>query len=404
MIMKNLVIWGAGISGEEVYKLLENHRRYHAVAYGDNNIQLWGKEKNGIPILNSTQISNITEVDGIVIASQYEKEIMSQLSQIVSVPIYQNIGELMCTEAVIDISGICNAKCKWCVTGRKNREQGSSHQTARFISISDFIKLYTHLYNNSIIEKGTNIALFSWGEPLLNKDCVKIIEYLSLQDQRYSLSTNASVIQLTEKNDAYKNCDSICFSMPGFSQKSYDRMHGFQIENITSNISKLLYNMRKHGFKGQASISYHVYKFNRDEMELAKQFAESLDLEFNPYYPYFNGYSMTEEYLENRQSEIIKQEVEKDLYLEHVNSLIKQRPSDFRCYLESTISIDACTNLVLCCGSDEGTKDYFWGSIYNISSFAQMRQIRSKMSQSSSCQKCKKLGMDYWWLHNLRYN
>ncbi|GBF34170.1 hypothetical protein DCCM_3282 [Desulfocucumis palustris] len=42
----------------------------------------------------------------------------------------------------------------------------------------------------------------------------------------------------------------IIFSMPGFSQESYDKIHGFNFEKIKDNIIKMSRNFRENGFTG----------------------------------------------------------------------------------------------------------------------------------------------------------
>lgn len=301
----------------------------------------------------------------------------------------------------IDISGFCNAKCKWCVTGWKNRQQ--RYNEVRYMSYDLFVKVYGHLYQNQIIDRNTEIMLYSWGEPFLNKDYIYIIEYLAEHGQIFAVSTNASKVQLTNKIDTYKNCDVFIFSMPGFSQLSYDRIHGFNFEQIKKNIEEINRNLQESGFRGSGLLSFHVYKFNTHEIECAEQFAHSLNLKFNPYYPYFNGNSMTELYLEGKMEDGLKDEAEQELFLSHVEGLLQKRPMNYRCFLENILSIDCEGNLVLCCASDSGCKDYMWESVFEITSYEQMKAKRQDMLRCDSCKKCRLLGIDYWMAKNPSY-
>lgn len=397
-----VLIWGAGVHGKEVYQALEQHRRYETIAFGDNNAELWGKRKFYKPIIGPEAILRIPDLDYIIIASAARNEIKKQLEQITSIPVCSNIDNLMIRRISIDISGFCNAKCKWCVTGRNNRRQYELYK--HYMTYDEFVRLYQHLYQNEIIEKSTEVMLYSWGEPLLNKDYVKIVEYLAEQEQKFSVSTNASRVQLLNVNEAYKTCCAFTFSMPGFSQESYDRIHGLSFEKIKRNIETLNANLWQTGFSGDASLSFHVYQFNTHEIEAAREFAKSLNLRFNPYYPYFNGNSMTEDYLEGRMGIETVNEAKQELYLSHVEKLLQQRPSDYRCFLENIISIDDKGDLVLCCASDEKCKDYKWGTIFNINSFEKMKIKRQEMLKSSSCQKCRQLGIDFWMGNNPVYS
>lgn len=301
----------------------------------------------------------------------------------------------------IDISGFCNAKCKWCVTGWKNRHQG--YAQSQYMTYETFVKVYEHLYQTKIIGKNTEIMLYSWGEPFLNKDYVSIVEYLAEKGQIFAVSTNASKVQMVNKNDTYKSCDIFIFSMPGFSQSSYDHIYGFNFEQTKKNIEKISTNLWESGFNGTALLSFHVYKFNIHEIDAAEQFAHSLKLKFNPYYPYFNGNSMTELYLEGKMPDEMKMMAEEELYLSHVKELLSKRPVNYRCFLESILSIDCDGNLVLCCASDDGCTDYTWESIFEIRSFEHMKARRQEMLSCDTCKRCRSLGIDYWMGKNPSY-
>lgn len=400
---KNILIWGTGLKGDKAYGFLERHREYCVIAFGDNDIKMKGKKKYGKIIYNSLDVCSIPNLAGIVIASSSSKVIRKQLEHLVKdIEIYDNIEELMYTRISIDISGSCNAKCKWCITGRKNR-RGGQVVADSYINIDEFIKLYEHIYGIGMIEKSTEIMLYNWGEPFLNKDYIPIIEYLADQNQTFSVSTNASIIRLTGKENTYKHCKAFTFSMPGFSQRSYDRIHGLNFNCIKSNIRSLSENIRKSGFVGDGSISFHVYKFNSFELDAAKQFADEVGLRLNAYYPYFNGNSMAQEYLEGEMDECILYEAEKEMYLGHVDELIKKRPNDYTCFLKNIISIDCNANIVLCCAADPELPDYEWKSVFEITSLENMRKERTEMLKCQSCQSCRTLGIDYWMGNNPSY-
>ena len=398
---KKILIWGAGEKGGQAYAVLKESRFYEAAAFGDNNPQVLKAGKCGKEVVDVSGMEKMEDLEGIVIASSYSKEIKEQLQSVTDIPIYDSVEKLVYTRISIDISGFCNAKCKWCVTGRNNT--GCGINTDRFMEYADFVRIYFHLYDVGIIEKNTEIMLYSWGEPLLNKDYISIVEFLAEQGQRFSVSTNASNVQISKRKGTYEKCSSFLFSMPGFSQASYDRIHGFHFEKIKENIRMLNDNIRENGFEGEGSISFHVYRFNHGELEAARKFSGDLGLRFHPYYPYFNGNSMAEEYLERRMDETNLREAAEELHLSHVEQLLEQRPADYRCFLEDIVSVDWKGNFVLCCAADEALPDYDWGSVYQVESVQQMRKKRSEMLQCGSCKKCRKLGIDYWMGNNPSY-
>lgn len=58
MKKRHILIWGTGARGGNAYQLLKFHRGYDVVAFGDNNMQLWGKEKFHIPILSMKDLND----------------------------------------------------------------------------------------------------------------------------------------------------------------------------------------------------------------------------------------------------------------------------------------------------------------------------------------------------------
>lgn len=398
--MKNVLIWGAGKRGQEYFnKLLKYQNAYNIVGFGDSDINKVGKIFCGKPVLGSSMLERDRQIDLICIASSASREIREQLVKFVEIPIFDEIDQLILPRVSIDISGFCNAKCRWCVTGRKKSE-GGSIENSQYMNYDSFIHLYEYLISELVIVPDTEIMLYSWGEPLLNPDYVRIVEYLAEKKQLFSVSTNASVAPLAKKKDAYESCVSFTFSMSGFSQQSYDRIHRLQFENVRENIKKLTDNMYACGFHGDGSLSWHVYKFNMSEMVSAREFAKSLNLRFNAYYPYFNGLSLAQKYLEGQLADE-QDEIEKDFILGHVDELLGQRPRDYRCYLENIISIDYKGRVVLCCASDEDCKDFLW---IPVPSLNELWTLRRQMMQCDTCKMCRKLHFDYWIANNLGYD
>lgn len=400
---KNILIWGTGKNGEKAYKHLISHRDFFVIAFGDNDVRMYGRKKFGKDIIGPLDVQKLQNLQAIVIASAHVKNIHKQLESIISdIPIYDNIEDLIYTRISIDISGFCNAKCKWCITGKNNRY--NKQRDMDFMKLQDFIKVYQHIYENGLIDKNTEIMLYSWGEPFLNEDYIQIIEYLAKQNQIFSVSTNASIAKLTKKENTYQTCKAFIISMPGFSQISYDHIHGFNFKHVKANIIDLVKNINQSGFHGDGSISFHIYKFNGNEINAAKQFADALGFRFNPYYPYFNGNSMTEEFLNGQMNKDILQQAKAEMYLDYVDELIKGRPKDYRCFLENIISIDCNADLTLCCAADCALPDYKFKSIFEISSLEEMKKYRVEMLKSRSCEKCRTLGIDYWMENNPSYS
>jgi len=152
---------------------------------------------------------------------------------------------------MFDIVGYCNAKCPYCLSG-KYRKPGRGH-----ISTELFDKTLGVL-SNEVLERNDIIDLFVWGEPFLHPQLDELLTILNNYGYKSRFSTNASKVPHINKNFV-KNLEAITFSLPGFSQESYDKIHGFRFDNIQANIKKIINECRDLGFNGEFRISYHVY-------------------------------------------------------------------------------------------------------------------------------------------------
>ena len=112
---------------------------------------------------------------------------------------------------------------------------------------------------------------------------------------------------------------------------------------------------------------------------------------------------MAKKFLEGNMDKNTLHEAEREMYLEHVEGLIKKRPKDYICFLKNIISIDFNANLVLCCAADSELQDYEWKSVFQVTSVESMRKKRTEMLKCQSCQTCRTLGIDYWIGNNPSY-
>lgn len=396
---KNVIIWGTGKGGQIAYDLLSQDEHLRIIAFGDNDKKKQGGVFNGLPVFGKKSIPS--KFDYIVVAApNYENEIYEQLSGITDKPIYKSV-ELLNKRFSIDISGWCNARCKWCSTGRKNLMNSCVQE---YMSIDSFRKIYLHLRDVELLHPFNEMLLYSWGEPFLNPDIKEILHFLHENKQKFSISTNASAPQYVVNEELdYEYCNIIVFSMCGFSQASYDRIHKFNFERIKTNISLMITNAREHGFKGNAHISYHVYQFNQHELQSAKEFAESLGIDIVPQRAYFADYKLTKEYLSEQLPEDISTEAKNELFLSHVRNLIEERPEGYKCPLENMVSIHWDGSIELCCCCDDSAEDFLWKNILEVGSLSDWQKYRKSMMMSNTCNECRKMGIDYWVFNNPKY-
>lgn len=298
----------------------------------------------------------------------------------------------MYKQVTFEISGKCNALCPWCYTGKKNRQ--STFQ-GEFITPSVFEKAINYMFDNKIIDKSSFIHLYNWGEPFLNPYFKDIISILNKYEIKYGLSTNASVLIDFTEEEVLRNLSYITFSMPGFSQKSYEKIHGFNFEKIKKNILTIVNNFRECGFKGEAQISYHVYQFNLDEVENAYKFACKNNMKLYPVYAYIADHNMLKKYLKSEFNYPEIKKASEELFLFYLDDKVNEKPDHYQCPQFQMLTIDEHCNIILCCSVGKECDDYSLGSLFNLS----QSQIQELKLTREICNECDQLGINYL-IHN----
>ena len=175
---------------------------------------------------------------------------------------------------VIDPCNCCNLKCALCPTRKEDKDRKRS-----FMNFNIFKKI--------IDECGDylwDIILYSWGEPLLNKDIFEIIKYARKRKIDIALSTN-----LNNFNDEIcinlirSGLNTLAVSLDGASQETvikYQKGNNFNL--VMNNIERLI--SMKEKLKSRTPIiewRYVVNKYNENEIKKAQKIAEKLKIYLN---------------------------------------------------------------------------------------------------------------------------
>jgi len=297
-----------------------------------------------------------------------------------------------------EISGICNAKCPWCIT--KSPFVESKHpiyqvtpEKARFIPVEIFERAINRLIDIGIIGPTTCIHLYNWGEPLLHPQFEDILTVLYKKDLAIAISTNASKLVEVAPH-LLAHLKQFTISMPGFNQAAYDRIHGFQFDKIWHNIDALLTTFKSADI---IRIAYHVYQFNIGEIKAAKQFCLEKGVEFSPYAAFPVDYNLSLAYLNDALSYETLKKLSKDLLLYYIDEKVAAAPTDYICpQHDNYLTIDEYCNILTCCVVTKEHPDYYAiGSLFDLS-YDEMR--KQKVSQAI-CKECLQSGLAYW-VHN----
>lgn len=250
-------------------------------------------------------------------------------------------------DVFIDIINVCNARCPYCLTGAKNRSGENKSIKSLPMDTQYFCQIMDHLLKNRIIVPNAWIGLYNWYEPMLNPYLPEIIQAAKDRNLEIGLSTNASVLPDLNQLGQCEHITEIIYSMCGFSQQSYDKIHGLCFKTITDNIRTSLSAFRKHGFQGSPYIHFHVYQFNINEVHKAKKFADSINLPIKFTYAYFNNDEFRP-YLDGTMTSERLKEVSKDLFFCYLDDLfdhIDYYDAQFK--EEASLTISERGNLIL---------------------------------------------------------
>ena len=278
-----------------------------------------------------------------------------------------------------DIIGLCNSKCPYCCNGG-NSIAGPHHKSkGGVLSPEDFDKSLNYLLSNGIISpRTTEISLYNWGEVFLHPQFEKMLDIVADKGFNLSLSTNGSIVKVLSEKVIHK-LFTLRFSMPGFSQESYDKIHGFRFDKILYNIQAIVNQIRNISRNPKISICIHHYKFNEHELELADKFCKEVGIYFHHFNALFGGLSLW------------KCITDKDVFLDRIEAVGKRRTKDWECPQPKVLVLDEYCNVLQCCGTDRSTEGHVIGNLYEVD----FNTLMEKRKNAEICKWCSKNNIDY---------
>ena len=164
----------------------------------------------------------------------------------------------------IDITNVCNANCQLCPTGLKRRHR------LGYMKYEDFIKII-----DTIKHKVFSVGLYVWGEPLLHKHIVRMVEYCKKCSIKTIISTNLIEYDDGKYEELFKaEIGKIIVSLHGISQSSYEAYRpGFDYEKVLTNLEKLV-KLRKNmkAFNTEINLAFAVTASNEQEVPFLYRF------------------------------------------------------------------------------------------------------------------------------------
>lgn len=289
----------------------------------------------------------------------------------------------MYKKVFFEISGKCQASCPYCCSGNKSLKTYSS----RFIPVEEFLRAVKRIFELGLISVNTRFELYNWGEPFLHPNLLDILQVLVDHNLKYRLSTNAAKYKRLSEQVA-KNCDELTITIPGFSQKSYDRVHGLNFQRILDNIDKFIMDISSEKIR----ITYLVHQFNIDEINDAYTYFSNRNIKMTHTIAYMNDYNMARDFLAGNLSNEQLYSISKELLLYYINDMVNAIPDNYICPQFSILALNEYCEVLTCCAAPKDNVSYSLGSIFDLTA----GQINQKKRQQLICTECQKLGIHYW--------
>ena len=175
----------------------------------------------------------------------------------------------------IEIAGKCNLFCKTCDMGLPNANKGKGH-----MSLTLFKLIIEKLARE--IPFINSVALYIWGEPLLNKNLSKMIKICKDFGIATEISTNLNFQKYLE-DVIDSEPEQMVLPCAG-TGKIYERGRtGGQWEKFLSGCKKIRSMIDSKNKDINVRITYHLYKDNLDdEYDKVQKIAKELNYEFIP--------------------------------------------------------------------------------------------------------------------------
>jgi radical SAM protein with 4Fe4S-binding SPASM domain len=171
---------------------------------------------------------------------------------------------------MIEPTDICNLRCPMCPSGN-----GSLKREKGFMELPLFQKIIDEIAPYSLM-----VILWNQGEPFLNRDFVKMVNYASEAKLFTLVSTNANT-NLEAEQIVNSGLDSLIVSADGTTQEVYNkyRRNG-NLEKVIENVKNIVAAKKK--LQSKSPIirwQFIVMKHNEHQIEAMKKLGTSLEVD-----------------------------------------------------------------------------------------------------------------------------
>jgi hypothetical protein len=257
-----------------------------------------------------------------------------------------------------------------------------------------FEQIVAHLSDIGLLRKTRTpiIHLYNWGEPFLNPEINNILTILKKRELFGGISSNfIKKPEIDEENlQVLKN---IIFSISGFSQDSYGRIHGASLKKTLANFEEFYKRFRNTVPQGNIDIAWHRYRFNEHEFWAAFKYFNRPGIHFKPGVAFFNDQFEMLQFANGHLPQERKEQGESDIFTEHLSEVLlfhKNRSNQYSCFMWNYLVISEVGELLLCCGTTHHDKEFVYGNVLEMSS---EEIYLKKLSSVRHCNSCIATGL-----------
>ena len=176
------------------------------------------------------------------------------------------------TKITVESGNVCNLRCPLCPTGQLDKSA-----TKGMLPYETFEKILDQMGRDLI-----TVRLYNWGEPLLNKDLIRMCELAYARGVSVKISTHLNDLTPALAEGLLRaKVKKIYISADGATPESYAiYRRGGNFERVMSNIRMLVAKKREMGATfTRIYWLFHVFSHNEHEVPILRERARELGVE-----------------------------------------------------------------------------------------------------------------------------
>lgn len=385
---KKIFVYGAGNQGRGFARVLAD-RGVAPTGLIDRNPVLQGRSIAGLTVFTPAVLEEPDAPNSafvIIAAYFFEREISGYLESLgfARGTGYLPYSALRPRDYVVEVSGVCNLNCIAC-------PRASRKPTGRYAKMMD-LETFQKIINKIRREEPfvTNIQLYQWGEPTLNKSLPHMIRYARSRNILCTVSSNLNFN--ANFNDIIESCpECLRISVSGIGDRYAITHTGGKWDNFLSHVETVADLRRAIYPEMKVELYHHLYCDHTDsDRTKIEDLCARFDFEYHPVPAYLISLDDVLGYCEGRQLPDTACDARKLLLVDLDEGLaLARQEASLDCDALRIVLINADLS-VSCCMMFYDPQDNTCAVNY-----LQMpiEEITAKRMKASLCVRCRKHGI-----------